>query len=109
MPGRALTGTNVNDKAGACVEQVWIALEQCNQLYRWLTDSTHNDSFLNNLGIAGTSAGAGTDVKLLRDGIADLGSTTNGLWAVAHGLFVPGGTNNFFFNAKQLTGVTYTG
>jgi len=109
MAGRALTGQNVQDKAATCVEQVWFALDACNQMYRWFTDATHTDTYLNNLGISGTAAGAGTDVKLLRDSISDLGSTTNGLWAVAHGLFVPGGTNNFFFNAKALTGVTYTG
>ncbi|NUS53828.1 MAG: hypothetical protein HOV66_03045 [Streptomycetaceae bacterium] len=109
MAGRTLAATDVNNKAAACVEQVWIALDQCNQLYKWLTDSAHTDTFLNNLGISGATATAGSDVKLLRDGISDLGSTTNGLWAVAHGLFVPGGTNNFFFNAKNLTGVTYTG
>lgn len=109
MAGRALTGSNVNDKGAACVEQVWIALDQCNQMYKWLTDAAHTDAFLNNLGITGSASTAGSDVKLLRDGISDLGNTTNGLWAVAHGLFTPTGANNYFFNAKNLTGVTYTG
>lgn len=109
MAGRALTGTMVNDRAASYVELTWSALDQCNQMYRWLTDAAHTDTFLNNIGISGTAAGAGTDVKLLRDSISDLGNTTNGLWAVAHGLFVPGGTNNFFANAKNLTGATYTG
>jgi hypothetical protein len=109
MAGRSLTALDVNNRAAACVEQVWGALDQCNQMYRWLTDSAHTDAFLNNIGITGSASTSGSDVKLLRDGISDLGNTTNGLWAVAHGIFVPTGTNNFFANAKSLTGVTYTG
>jgi hypothetical protein len=45
----------------------------------------------------------------LRNSISDLGSTANGLWAVSHGLFIPGGVNNFFFNAKALTGTNFAG
>jgi hypothetical protein len=109
MAGRALTATDVNNRAAGLVEQTWAALDQCNQLYKWLTDAAHTDAFLNGIGITGNVSTAGSDVKLLRDGISDLGNTTNGLWAVAHGLFVPGGTNNFFANAKNLTGANYTG
>lgn len=109
MPGRTLTANDVNNRAAGCVEQLWASLDQCNQMYKWLIDAPHTDTFLNNIGISGTAAGAGTDVKVLRDSMSDLGNTTNGLWAVAHGLFVPGGTNNFFTNAKLLTGANYTG
>jgi hypothetical protein len=105
MAGRTLTALDVNNRAAACVEQAWSALDQCNQMYRWLIDSNNTTAILTASPINLPSA----DDTLIRSGISDLGNTTNGLWAVAHGLFVPGGTNNFFTNAKKLSGVNYTG
>lgn len=105
--GYPISAADVNNKAGALVTSLWDNLDQMNRFYKWLTDSAHTDTFLNNIGITGTAASG--DVKTLRDSISDLGSTTNGLWAVSHGLFVPGGVNNFFANAKNLTSTNYTG
>lgn len=105
--GYPITASDVNTKAGSLVTSLWDNLNDLNKLYRWMTDAAHTDAFLNGIGITG-SASTG-DVKALRDSVADLGSTTNGLYAVSHGLFVPGGVNNFFANAKLLTGVNYTG
>jgi hypothetical protein len=109
MAGRTLVAKDINDKAAACVEQLWSALDQCNQMYKWFTDAAHTDTFLNNVGITGSTGNTSTDVGLLRASISDLGSSTNGLWAVSHGIFVPAGVNNFFANAKNLSGVNFTG
>jgi hypothetical protein len=105
MAGRQLAALDINNRAAACVEQAWTALDQCNQMYRWLIDSNNTTAILTAAPISLASA----DDTAIRSGISDLGNTTNGLWAVAHGLFVPGGTNNFFANAKKLSGVNYTG
>lgn len=103
--GYPSTAADINSKAGQLVTSLWDNLNDVNRFYKWLLD--HNDAFLNAAGITGTAASG--DVKTLRDGISDLGNTTNGLWAVSHGLFIPGGVNNFFANAKGLTGTNYTG
>lgn len=105
--GYPITANDINGKAGQLVTSLWDNLADINRFYKWLTDASHNDAFLNAAGITGSSSSG--DVKTLRDSISDLGNTTNGLWAVSHGLFVPGGVNNFFFNAKLLTGTNYTG
>lgn len=105
--GYSVTAGDVNTKAGSLVTSLWDNLDQINRFYKWLTDSAHNDAFLNGIGVTGSSSSG--DVKALRDSISDLGNTTNGLWAVSHGLFVPGGVNNYFFNAKNLTGTNFTG
>ncbi|HEX2551641.1 MAG TPA: hypothetical protein VHK64_08610 [Nocardioidaceae bacterium] len=105
MAGRSLAALDVNNRAAACVEQVWGALDQCNQFYKWLTDSNNTTAILTASPVNLPSA----DDTVIRSAISDLGSTTNGLWAVAHGIFVPAGTNNFFANAKKLSGVNYTG
>jgi hypothetical protein len=105
MAGRALAALDVNNRAASCVEQLWAALDQCNQMYKWLTDSNNTTAILTASPVNLPSA----DDTVIRAGISDLGNTTNGLWAVAHGLSVPGSVNNFFFNAKKLSGVNYTG
>jgi hypothetical protein len=104
--GYPVGAADVNAKAGALVTSLWDNLDQLNRFYRWLTDATHTDAYLNNLGITGSSAAG--DVATLRNGIADLGGPS-GLWAVAHNAFTPAGGNNYFFNAKALTGTNYTG
>jgi len=107
--GYPVAAADVNTKAAALTQSVWDSLNDVNRFYKWLTDATHTDSYLNGIGITGATATNGSDVQVLRAAISDLGNTTNGLWAVAHGLFVPGGVNNFFANAKNLTGTNYTG
>lgn len=102
--GYPVTSTDLNNRAGAAVVQLWDALDNIRSLKLWLDD--HNDAYLNGIGITG-SASTG-DVKTLRDAVADLGGTS-GLWAVSHGTFTPAGVNNYFFNAKQLTGATWAG
>jgi hypothetical protein len=105
MAGRALAALDVNNRAASVVEQLWSSLDQANQLYKWLADSNNTTAILTASPVNLPSA----DDTVIRAAISDLGSSTNGLWAVAHGIFVPAGTNNFFANAKKLSGVNYTG
>lgn len=104
--GFSVSSTDVNTKAGSLVVAAWKALDDIHAFKLWLDDTSHNDAFLNGIGITG-SASSG-DVKTIRDAIADLGGAS-GLWAVAHGSFAPGGASNYFANAKLLTGVNYGG
>lgn len=107
--GYSVVTADVNNKAGQLVTSLWDNLNDLHRFYLWLTDSAHTDLYLNNLtggGISGT--GSSGDVATLRNGIADLGGPS-GLWAVSHGTFTPSGANNYFFNAKNLTGTSFTG
>jgi hypothetical protein len=104
--GYPINAADINNRAGALVTSLYDDLEAVRRFKLWLDDAAHTDAFLNSIGITG-SASTG-DVKALRDSLADLGGTT-GLWAVAHGSYAPGGANNYFFNAKALTGTNYTG
>lgn len=101
MSGYQVTSTDVNNRAGQLVTAIWQDLESLKQFHLWLNDATHDSTFFTGIGI---DANVLSD---LRSGIGDLGNPTNGLYAVSHGIFVPGGTNNFFFNAKKLSGTNY--
>jgi hypothetical protein len=100
--GIATTKQQVDDKAASLIIALWRALDDLHEFKLWLDDGTHNDSFLTALGYSAP------DITLLRNSIADLGGAS-GLWAVSHAAFTPSGSSNYFANAKQLTGVTYTG
>lgn len=102
--GRPLTKVDLDARASAAIEQVWGALDQINELSLLLANTTivPNDAALIALGY--TQA----EVTLLRAAINDLGSAT-GLWGVAHNQKTVTATNNFFFNAQQLTGVNWSG
>lgn len=102
MAGYVITAADINNHAGSLAAAVWDDLERVRRFKLWLDDSTHNDSFLTALGISSS------DITLLRNSIADLGGSS-GLWAVAHGTFTPAGASNYFFNSKNLTGITYAG
>lgn len=104
--GYPITAVDVNNRAGGLVVALWEDLEAIKRLKSWLDDATHDDAFLNNIGITG-SASSG-DVKTLRDSFADLAGAS-GLYGVAHGSVAPGGASNYFFNAKKLSGISYAG
>lgn len=104
--GYPVTGSDINNRAGALIVALWQDLEAIRQFKAWLDDATHDDTFLNNAGITGSSSSG--DVKTLRDAFADLAGAT-GLYGVAHGTVTPSGASNYFFNAKKLSGVTYAG
>lgn len=102
--GRGLTKVDLDARAASMVEQVWGALNQANQLSLLLanTNIIPNDAALISLGYIQA------EVTLLRAAVNDLGSS-NGLWGVAHNLKTQPATNNFFFNAQQITGVNWSG
>lgn len=102
MAGNTYTAADINNRAGSLVAGLWNALEDTRRFKLWLDDSTHTDAVLGPSGIGVTTA----DLLVIRNSFSDLGGTS-GLWAVSHGTFVPGGLNNFFFNAKNLTGLNY--
>lgn len=100
--GYSVAIADVNNRAGALVTNLWNALNDVRQFKQWLDDSTHNDTYLTALGFSNA------DITLLRGAFSDLGGSS-GLWAVSHGTYVPPGVNNFFFQAKSITGTNYTG
>lgn len=102
--GRGMTKSDIDLRMASVVEQVWGALNLANQASLWLANTNIvTDAALTTLGYTGA------EITLLRAGINDLGSSTNGLYGLAHGTKTQSSTNNFFFNAQQLTGVNYTG
>jgi hypothetical protein len=102
MAGIPFAATDINMKAGALVVGVWRALDEARDFYLWLNDPTHTDSALVAAGMQQS------DVTLIKNSFGDLGGPA-GLWAVSHATFTPSGASNYFANAKQLTGVNYTG
>jgi hypothetical protein len=104
MAGRQLTALDINNRAAAVVEQLWSALDQAHQLALWLSDSNNSTGVLTAAPISLSSA----DDTAIRAAILDLGSAT-GLWGVAHAQKTVTAVNDFFFNAKKLSGVNYTG
>lgn len=105
MAGITLTAANIQDRAGSLVTALWRSLDDVRQFKLWLDDSTHTDTILGPSGSIGIPT---ADLTIIRTAFADLGGSS-GLWAVSHGTFAPAGVNNYFFTAKQLTGLTYTG
>ena len=103
MAGYTVDATKVNDLAGSLVTSLWQDLDAIKRFKAWLDDSAHNDTYLTST--LGISSG---DVTVIRNSFADLGGSS-GLYAVAHGSFAPSGANNYFFNAKNLSGVNYAG
>jgi hypothetical protein len=104
MAGYPLTALDINNKAGLVARAVWEALNDAHDFSLWLADSTHDDTTLGPSGVGVTSA----DLTVIRASITDLGSV-NGLWGVAHAQKTVTSTNDFFFNAKKLGGIYFTG
>lgn len=104
MAGRTLAAKDINDRAASVVEQLWSALDQCHQLSLWLADTNNATAVLTASPILLSSG----DDTTIRAALGDLGSAT-GLWGVAHNLKTVTSTNDFFFNAKKLSGINFTG
>lgn len=104
MAGITITAQQIEDRAGSLVNALWLSLEDVRRFKLWLDDSIHSDTVLGPSGIGVPSA----NLTVIRASYADLGGST-GLYAVAHGTHDPSGVNNFFFNAKNLTGLNYAG
>lgn len=99
--GYSITAADVNNMAGRLVVALWTALDDVTTFKAWLDDATHDDAFLNGLGITG-SASTG-DVKTLRDSFADLKKLRD----IAHAAATQSLANDFFFSAKKLSGITF--
>lgn len=101
--GYQVSADQLNNQMGSEVATLWEALEAVRRRKAWLDDSAHNDAYLTALGYVSA------DITAMRAAFSDLGSNANGLYAVAHGKFAPGGSNDYFFNAKNATGMYYGG
>lgn len=100
--GYDVNQASVNNKAGQLISQLWTTLRDLREFNSWLNDSNHPDSFLIALGF--TQA----EVTALRAAVSDLASDA-GLYGVAHAVSHPAANNDFFFNAKKMTGTTWAG
>lgn len=105
MAGYNVTAADLNTKAGSLVTSLWDTLDQVHRFKLWLDDASNTDLILT----AAPYLIPQADLNVIRPALSDLGSGANGLWAVAHGIFRPAAVNDFFFNAKKLTGTNYTG
>lgn len=103
MAGNSYTAADINARAGLLVTALSTSLEEVRRFKLWLDDATHNDTALGPSGVGVTTP----DLLVIRNSFADLGGAS-GLYAVARGTYAPAGANNYFFNAKNLTGLNYT-
>lgn len=104
MAGYTIDSTGVNNKAAQLCASLWQTLRDLNEFNAWLNDANHTDAILT----AAPYNIAQADLTAIRAAVADLGSA-NGLYGVAHGTKTQASVNDFFFNAKKLTGTTWAG
>jgi hypothetical protein len=98
MAGIPYTGADLELKAGLLANNLWQALDDARNWYWWLQDNA----------AAFATLGISADQTLITGAAGDLGGPA-GLWAVAHSKFAPGGSSDYFANAKKLTGTNYAG
>lgn len=103
MAGNSFTAAEFNNRSGLLIQSLWTSLDEIHKMKLWLDDATHTDALLT---ASPFNVPAG-DLSAIRPAFADLGGAS-GLYAVAHGTFTPSGANNYFFAAKNLTGLNYT-
>jgi hypothetical protein len=104
MAGITYTASQIEDRAGSLVNALWLTLEDIKRFKLWLDDSIHTDTIIGPSGIGVPTA----NLTLIRNSYSDLAGAT-GLYGVAHGAITPSGASNYFFNAKNLTGLNYAG
>lgn len=103
--GFPVTAPDVNGQAGRLVVALWKALDDVRLFNAWLLDSAHNDAYLLSL-----TPFTQPEVDAIQAAFADL----DALRQIAHGTGTQGvatigssaAANNFFFNAKNLSGLT---
>jgi len=98
MAGIAFTGLDLENQAGFIAKNLWDTLDAARNWYWWVQD---NAALFASLGIS-------ADQALITNSAGDLGGPA-GLWSVAHAKFTPGGSSDYFANAKKLTGLNYAG
>jgi hypothetical protein len=104
--GLTLTKADIDQRAAGIVIALRDSLRRASEFCALLNDTSiiANDAALTTIGYSGP--GAGTDITYLRNAFTDLGGTGVSLYRVATGAVAgPGSPNDFFFNAKHLTGV----
>ena len=100
--GLSLTKADLDNRAASVVIGLRDNLRRASELCALLNDVTiiPNDAFLTTLGY---TAG---EITWLRGAFTDLGGTGVSLYRIAIGAVAgPGSPNDFYFNAKHLTGV----
>jgi hypothetical protein len=97
--GISVQKVDVDGRAGGLVGQLWRNLDEVRRFKLWLDDGTHDDAFLTGLGYVAA------EITVLRAAFTDLDK----LRLISHAGAVQAATNDFFFNAKKLTGVDYSG
>lgn len=88
----------IDSQAGSLVVAARDSLYKCSQFCAWLQATQQSDANLIALGYIQA------EVTTLKAAFTDLGGTGISLYNIAHGGTLPGGPNNFFFNAQLLTG-----
>jgi hypothetical protein len=88
----------IDSRAGSLVVAVRDNLLACSQFCAWLQSAQQSDANLITLGYVQA------EVTTLKAAFTDLGGAGISLYNIAHGGTLPGGPNDFFFNAKLLTG-----
>ncbi|SRR6266568_507931 len=97
--GYPVTKADFDAMSGRLAQSVRDDLYACSRFCALLQSSPWADANLIALGY--TQA----EVTTLKAAFTDLGGTGISLYNIAHGGALPGGPNDFFFNAKLLTGV----
>jgi len=97
--GFSVTKGDFDARAGSLAKAVRDDLYECSRFFGLLTSSQWGSSGL--VAIGYTSAEATTLIAAF----TDLGGTGNSLYNIAHAAGTLTAANDFFFNAKLLTGV----
>jgi hypothetical protein len=100
--GLSLTKVDIDNRAASVFIGLRDNLRRCSEMNTLLNDTTiiPNDAFLVALGY---TAG---EVTTLRASFTDLGGTGTSLFRIATGAVAgPGSPNDFYFNAKHLSGI----
>jgi hypothetical protein len=97
--GFPVTKADMDNLAGRLALALWQAFDDVRVFKLGLDDSIHNDAYLTALGYSGG------DITSLRAAFTDLDK----LRQISHAGAIQAATNDFWFNAKNLTGLSYTG
>jgi hypothetical protein len=93
--GFTQTKDDVNNRAGQLAVGLRDTLAECVQFKAWLDDAATTDAFLSGLGF---SSG---EITLLRASFTDLAKLSD----ISHAAATQSPANDFWFNARHLTGV----
>ena len=102
--GLTLLKADIDNRAASVIISLRDSLRRCSEMCALLNDTgivPADPAYLQS--VLGYTAG---EVTLLRAAFTDLGGTGTSLYRIANGQVAgPGSPNDFFFNAKKLTGI----